>query len=426
MRDQHILQLLAIILTTALINISSTAPATQQGQTTVSLDQVESHLEDKVVAELEGLREHSTENVISKKPEDNHQPSLPALEKQLENLQTSHHDTYAPVFPLDREIEDPVSDAKSTTTTSREHHHERPNLPPFDADETTTKKEEEKVTPKTYSGAARLTGCATCGADQPSKSEPEHEPEEEPLPRAMQKRINLDRGARMKTFPQSIETIFSQNGKQYSANDLAQYIFWTGDETGVARAIEELIDQSLISREAALLLLKQIRAEIENLQDTYAKEELMKEEPSKATLSPMMLKTLAKLPDLLKMNEIEGSTKKLDIDYDETTGRLRLADFLYAEYSLEEVIYQLAKVMFSQSLNQGSDEAQIALQRLTNFLENEGAHRRISPALQRKVLDVLLAALSDTLNENPDMMAAAKQALGSYLNKLPKHSQYKN
>lgn len=32
------------------------------------------------------------------------------------------------------------------------------------------------------------------------------------------------------------------------------------------------------------------------------------------------------------------------INYDEASGRLRLADFLYAEYSLEEVIYQLAKV----------------------------------------------------------------------------------
>lgn len=35
------------------------------------------------------------------------------------------------------------------------------------------------------------------------------------------------------------------------------------------------------------------------------------------------------------------------LDYDEMSGRLRLADFLYAEYSLEEVIYQLAKVSIS-------------------------------------------------------------------------------
>lgn len=33
------------------------------------------------------------------------------------------------------------------------------------------------------------------------------------------------------------------------------------------------------------------------------------------------------------------------MNYDEASGRLRLADFLYAEYSLEEVIYQLAKVI---------------------------------------------------------------------------------
>lgn len=42
--------------------------------------------------------------------------------------------------------------------------------------------------------------------------------------------------------------------------------------------------------------------------------------------------------------------------------------------------------MFSQSLSKGSEEAQIALQRLTTFLESEGSSGRISPALQKKVL----------------------------------------
>lgn len=41
-------------------------------------------------------------------------------------------------------------------------------------------------------------------------------------------------------------------------------------------------------------------------------------------------------------------------DYQELLERLRMADFLYTEYSLEEVIYQLAKVMFSQSLVRGN------------------------------------------------------------------------
>lgn len=36
-------------------------------------------------------------------------------------------------------------------------------------------------------------------------------------------------------------------GDRYSANDLAQYIFWTGDEAGVALAIEDLIEEGLVS-----------------------------------------------------------------------------------------------------------------------------------------------------------------------------------
>lgn len=130
-----------------------------------------------------------------------------------------------------------------------------------------------------------------------------------------------------------------------------------------------------------------------------------------------------------------GSTQ----DYDDVVGRLRLADFLYAEYSLEEVIYQLAKVMFTQSLTRGSEPAQHALQKLTEFLESEGSHGRISPVLQKKILgissrekiippqilinrtfvtDVLLAALADTLAENPELMKAARSALGKHMDKV--------
>lgn len=42
--------------------------------------------------------------------------------------------------------------------------------------------------------------------------------------------------------------------------------------------------------------------------------------------------------------------------------------------------------MFSQSLSKGSEEAQLALQQLTTYLEIEGANGRISPAVQKKVL----------------------------------------
>lgn len=67
-------------------------------------------------------------------------------------------------------------------------------------------------------------------------------------------------------------------------------------------------------------------------------------------------------------------------------GRNRLAEFISGEYSLEEVIYQLAKTMFEQSLKHASNESQNALQKLTEFIQSEGKHGRISPALQKKIL----------------------------------------
>lgn len=125
------------------------------------------------------------------------------------------------------------------------------------------------------------------------------------------------------TYHKNAESLFKHNGGQYSANDLAQYIFWTGDEAGVARAIEELIDSGLLSREAALILLKEIRISTDELQETYAKydvtsarynmrdEETMPTLASKqnglsSTLSPAVLKTLASIPNLLKL---EGASK---------------------------------------------------------------------------------------------------------------------
>ncbi|KAI4460210.1 nucleotidase domain-containing [Holotrichia oblita] len=100
---------------------------------------------------------------------------------------------------------------------------------------------------------------------------------------------------------------------------------------------------------------------------------------------------------------------KQNEQYDELLERLRVADFLYTEYSLEEVIYQLAKVMFTQSLTRGSLEAQQSLQKFTTFLENEAEQGRISRALEKKVLDVLIAALTDTLSEHPELTGENNQ-----------------
>ncbi|XP_055315447.1 uncharacterized protein LOC129575609 isoform X2 [Sitodiplosis mosellana] len=243
------------------------------------------------------------------------------------------------------------------------------------------------------------------------------------------------------------EYLFKHSGGQYSALDMAQYVFWTGDEEGVAKAVEEFIRKGLMSRENAIKFLRDISMGIDYLENAYATNRqvdpiddnsLRDYPPTVATTTTTTTTTTTQKPiilveksviapfgeipsPLMQLNKIPNEkTKEHSVNFDEASGRLRLADFLYAEYSLEEVIYQLAKVMFSQSLSKGSEEAQIALQRLTTFLEGEGTSGRISPALQKKVLDVLLVALSDCLAENPQLFAAAKLSLGDTGGQLSK------
>ncbi|XP_063704295.1 uncharacterized protein LOC134833780 [Culicoides brevitarsis] len=405
------------------------APAKQYDLTTfLAPDSNDSTQEDTDVAALDHLK-HSTTHQTKDE-------TLPALEKQLE----SQTELNLPHNVDVHDVENPVNE-KPTTVTSHiksevTHEHERPNVPPFDESSLPQEQQhedEQKPTQKSYSGAARLMTCSTCGG-----GEKQQQPAS-PHAHSTDKRIKLNVN---RNTIQNAESLFKHKNGQYSATDLAQYIFWTGDEAGVARAIEELIDSGLLSRDSALILLKEIRLVTDELQETYSKyanevtsaryqkdDELIpsnlnnKPEIPSSTLSPAVLKTLASIPNLLKL---EGAAKN-DVYFDESSGRLRLADFLYAEYTLEQVIYQLARVMFTQSLTQDqSEDTQVALEKLTAFLENEGQQGRISPVLQKKILDVLLAALSDVLHDSPELMSAAKHALGSYLSQLPVTHEYKN
>ncbi|CAO1429307.1 unnamed protein product [Diamesa hyperborea] len=355
----------------------------------------------------------------------------------------------------------------------KEHHHDHP-------------KEEEIVVAtekpvKSFRGAARLAYGQHPEMEvkaTESTNEKQHNdnglPETSELPATITS--NGQRRSLKNDLSQNAGNLLRHNSGKYSAFDMSQYIFWTGDEDGVAKAVEELIDEGLMSREVAINFLNDIRLGIEYLENTYTfrdggEKEIVRmrmkpyckvyfnfclfflqtipitklttsttstteqsnddtpynyqrfqslfkashKDIEHPTLSPAAVKAIEKMPSLLKLAEINNLNKKepTSLEYDEQAGRLRLADFLYGEYSLEEVIYQLSKTMFSQSLTHGSEEAQLALQKLTAFLELEGNRGHISPALQKKVLDVLLAALSDTLVENPEIMSKAREVMGT-------------
>ncbi|KAG0721695.1 hypothetical protein GWK47_045921 [Chionoecetes opilio] len=76
-----------------------------------------------------------------------------------------------------------------------------------------------------------------------------------------------------------------------------------------------------------------------------------------------------------------------DTDYEGLMERLRGQDDQYTQYSLEEVIYQLAKIIFKQAMHRGGDEgSERALQEVAALLEKEVARGVISPEVEKKLL----------------------------------------
>lgn len=296
-----------------------------------------------------------------------------------------------------------------------------------------------------------------------------------------------------RTSDNGIDKLNSYSGIEYSPLDMAEYVFWTGDEKSVTLAIEEFLDEGLMTREEAINFLQSIKFNLDYMQTHYQglqkiEDKIASKLQERANLQQKLLtqeKYLQKqmgidydLPgDNAKQRDMYDDSKTLydiakakaelydrplpmtkdskfkfdpyepkqrnpeedylsekkrryrddvksprkllngisvsDEDYEELLERLRVADFLYTEYSLEEVIYQLAKVMFSQSLTRGSKEAQKALERFTTFLEKEAEHGQISRSLEKKILDVLLAALADMLSEHPELVPAARESLSN-------------
>nr|XP_037278315.1 uncharacterized protein LOC119171631 isoform X2 [Rhipicephalus microplus] len=87
---------------------------------------------------------------------------------------------------------------------------------------------------------------------------------------------------------------------------------------------------------------------------------------------------------------------------------------LYDEYTLEEIIYWLAKDMFAHSIVKGDQSAEEALARFANFVETEVSQNKLSGEVEKKVLDIMLAALVDMLREFPSAQYSSRMA-----NQLP-------
>ncbi|XP_014290971.3 uncharacterized protein [Halyomorpha halys] len=222
-----------------------------------------------------------------------------------------------------------------------------------------------------------------------------------------------------RTDQQLTSAVPNKYGLQYTPQELAEYVFWTGDERGATSAIEDLIQDGTLSREDAIVYLEEIKRDLDIMKRQY---QLREDEHNYNSIKDkyQMGPELSEIRQQIK----ENFNKKADYldtppmqtlpddDYEDLIERLKMADLMYNEYSLEEVIYQLAKIMFKQSLSRGSAEAQDALQKFTDFLENEAQSGRISRTLEKKVLDVVIASLSDVLTQYPELVEVARETLG--------------
>ncbi|RVE43532.1 hypothetical protein evm_011817 [Chilo suppressalis] len=274
----------------------------------------------------------------------------------------------------------------------------------------------------------------------------------------------------------------SYTGVQYSPLDMAEYVFWTGDERGVTTAIEDFLQEGMMSKEEAIAFLQEIKFNIDYLRAHYsqnlkAAEESAQQEQLRSLLmqqasakdyqqyhnaaglqsfpfgnSPDIIRSIASknwelsnnlspvpvLPissdmrpepakrydPMLQTNIIGTSDYDRDgpiiseEEYEEMMDKLKAADTLYTEYTLEEIIYQLAKMMFSQSLSRDPASARAATQRFMAFLELEAERGQLSRTIEKKVLDVMIAALTDTIGDHPELLQTREGLGGSSANRL--------
>ncbi|CAH2071013.1 unnamed protein product, partial [Iphiclides podalirius] len=336
-----------------------------------------------------------------------------------------------------------------------------------DATAATTAASEEQTT-KVFHGAARLIqpGSAT---NNPSNHPPNHS--------AVRRAFNADITKETKN---NMDHYSSYAGVQYSPLDMAEYVFWTGDERGVTTAIEDFLQEGMMTKEEAINFLQEIKFNIDYLRAHYTQNLRAAEESAQQEkLRNMLLEQNAKHappeyqyrgqsfpfgnsadivrsvagrtwemsnnlmpPSLPVASDLRPEPAKRSYDpmlqtniigtsdydrdgpliteeeYEEMMEKLRAADTLYTEYTLEEIIYQLAKMMFSQSLSRDPASARAATQRFMAFLELEAERGQLSRTIEKKVLDVMIAALTDTIGDHPELLQARDGLSVSPANRL--------
>lgn len=237
------------------------------------------------------------------------------------------------------------------------------------------------------------------------------------------------------------------SGVQYSPTDLAAYVFSTGDEEGVAVAVEELVREGMMGRTDAINYLQDVKQALRYMKENYDQMKRIQEIKNKLyskpgsnqqeTMNPpheqvpygMGSEKREQKPQSATTTEhpqqvVTASTSipKLSTHSANTTPRPKVASIptvpendekkrrvlvetaptespYFDLSSLEEVFYQMARDMFTQSLVRGDQTAEETLSRLVTFMEREAENKRMSSRMKEKIIEIISAALVESLRQ---------------------------
>ncbi|CAG0891545.1 unnamed protein product [Cyprideis torosa] len=203
---------------------------------------------------------------------------------------------------------------------------------------------------------------------------------------------------------------------------LAEYIHRSGDEEGVVLAVQDLLKQNLITTGEAIDYLQNIKSALARIDEG----EVLQNVQNAPVGNTLVDNNLLSIPAGDSMLAIPSNGNVLTIPTDSNimaslglpllqmaenspienldfADRIRLADSYYTESALEEVLYNLAKIVFVHSFTNGEEtSAEDVVVKMTSFLKQETTSGRLDPELSKKIMDVMLAALYDTVGDNPN------------------------
>jgi len=276
--------------------------------------------------------------------------------------------------------------------------------------------------------------------------------------------------------PEKSELINEITSNRDTPRDMAEYIFWTGDEHGVTVAVKDFVDQGLMSEVEGITFLEEVRYDLHQMKMRFgdglepaegndktraskAQHYTVHDSDKEDQVDEIVIEIQTDAPPKVAAHSVPLVDKKAEqqqqvqqqhVDTERPHGEIivssfdateaeqskpvdsiaketesselmdeikskpaeiikkdgggeehQVAELINNEYSLEEIIYQLARILFTQSLHQvGNPEAEEALKKFADFLEKESQDGKMSPQLQKKVLDVLLMSLFDAMGDH--------------------------